>query len=1319
MEVALGRRGSVGPGLRIAALVTLVAAMAALLIASDASPARAEGDCSTTARITTCTFASTGSEDTFVVPEGVSSVHVVATGAPGSVGSMGGGTAGSGAKVSGDLPVEPDDTLYVNVGGAPTGARSGNCFPPDGKSFVDCIGGFNGGGSSIAGGGGGGASDVRTVSRGADGSLASRLIVAGGGGGGGFSHITAACPTASGGRGGDAGLDGVNGGSCGSLAGGTGGKAGTQSAGGDGGSPDGQNGSLGQGAFGHDGGGGGGGYYGGGAGGDDTRDFDTFNASAPGGGGGGSNLVPLGGPDATIATDGPSITISYATPYTVDRTDDPDLSTTPSAGACTVAVDNDCSLRGAITAANANAGDDTIYLLGVSGTVNLTKALPDLSSNIDIEGPGADQLTVRRGDATGNYRIFTVPSGSVVSISGITISNGRAGIGGGISNNGTLTITASTVSGNSATIGNSLGGGVNNFGGDLTITASTISGNSAGLGGGVYSSTDLSGQKTTITNTTISGNTASDTGGGVRNVDGLTILENSTITNNTAQSGEGGGVQGYGDDLTSTEVLSTIISANQGTDVHLFPNLGTNPFDSKGYNLIGNGNATGAFDQSLQDQVGVTDPELGALADNGGPTKTHALLVGSPAVDKGNTELSTDQRGEPRPFDDPSIAPATGGDDSDIGSFEAQSVLNTAPEAKDDDATTDEDIPLSVNVLSNDTDPDGDAPQLTSVGTPAHGSATINENGTPANKTDDFVNYTPNANYYGEDSFTYTVSDGKGGTDTATVNIKVSAVNDAPTISNITDQTILEDTNTGELAFTVSDVDDAAGSLTLSGSSSDTTLVPNSNITFGGSDGSRTVKVSPAANRFGGPATITLSVSDGDESATETFDVNVTLVNDAPTFDKGADQTVDEDAGPRSVPGWATGISAGPFETQAVTFSATNDNNALFSDQPQISSNGTLTYTPAANAHGGATVTVKAQDDGGTTNDGQNESAIQTFTITVNPINDAPSFDVPANAPAVNEDSGAQSIPGFASNISAGPANESGQTLTFQVTNNTNKALFSVQPSLAPNGTLKFTPAADAFGSAEVSVRLKDDGRRANGGVDASTEQTFTITINPVNDAPRVSLAEGGSCSASGVGGTMKLTVADVDTATGGLTLSATSSNRNLLPNSNISFSGGGAKRTVTISPQANNSGTANITITVSDGSLKSTQSVSVHVGTNAANTISGTQGTDMLFGLGGADILEGAGAADLLCAGDGVDILDGANGDDALFGGAGGDVLRGGKGDDQLSGGGGEDELYGEEGADTMSGGSGADRFSGGSGTDTATDFDRGEGDTKDSTIP
>jgi hypothetical protein len=278
-----------------AVVVALVAAMAALLLlAYNANPARAAGSCATNSGTTTCTYGSTGAEDTFVVPKGVSTIHVVATGAPGAAGQQG-GAAGRGAVVSGDLTgLTAGDTLYVNVGGAPIGGRATNC-----ARDVACIGGFNGGGSAyVWGGGGGGASDVRTQPRTVPlASDDSRLIVAAGGGGGGSGD--------GGGKGGDAGTDGGDGSP------GTGGKAGTQSAGGAGGSPDGFEGVLGRGGdanFESEGGGGGGGLYGGGSG-----DFDCGDYCASGGGGGGSNLVPQGG-SATLTQDttvAPSVSISY------------------------------------------------------------------------------------------------------------------------------------------------------------------------------------------------------------------------------------------------------------------------------------------------------------------------------------------------------------------------------------------------------------------------------------------------------------------------------------------------------------------------------------------------------------------------------------------------------------------------------------------------------------------------------------------------------------------------------------------------------------------------------------------------------------------------------------------------------------------------------------------------------------------------------------------------------------------------------------------------------------------------------------------------
>ncbi len=232
--------------------------------------------------------------------------------------------------------------------------------------------------------------------------------------------------------------------------------------------------------------------------------------------------------------------------------------------------------------------------------------------------------------------------------------------------------------------------------------------------------------------------------------------------------------------------------------------------------------------------------------------------------------------------------------------------------------------------------------------------------------------------------------------------------------------------------------------------------------------------------------------------------VAVVSVNDVPHFTKGADITVNEDSVAQSIANWATGISAGPADEsgQTLSFTVTNDHNDLFSALPAIDANGTLTFTPAANEFGTATVSVKIYDDGGTENGGFNASAMQTFTITITAENDAPSFTKGGDI-TVLEDCGAQSRAGWATSISAGPSNESGQALSFSASND-NNALFSVQPAVASNGTLTFTPAANANGTATLTVTLHDDGGTANDGVDASASQTFTITITSVNDAPTV-----------------------------------------------------------------------------------------------------------------------------------------------------------------------------------------------------------------------
>jgi hypothetical protein len=314
------------------------------------------------------------------------------------------------------------------------------------------------------------------------------------------------------------------------------------------------------------------------------------------------------------------------------------------------------TLRAAIIQANLDATPDTItFDPSARGTITLVSALPDLSTAIDIEGPGPSVLTVARSSAptTPEFRIFTVPAGAVVTISGLTISGGvvRGSVGdpggdsfgGGVYNAGMLTVTDSTLSGNTASGGNGggfgdggsgYGGGVDNAG-TLTVTDSTLSGNTASGGNG-------DGY----------GGGGSGYGGGVFNEGTLTVTD-STLSGNTARggvgsSGFGGGVYNGGvfntDALTVTRSISSIFFNPSGGN--LVTQAGA-AFVSGGHNLFSD---TPAVTLASTDLIN-TDPLLGPLADNGGPTFTQILLPGSPAIDAGVSVpgVTTDQRGIPRP----------------------------------------------------------------------------------------------------------------------------------------------------------------------------------------------------------------------------------------------------------------------------------------------------------------------------------------------------------------------------------------------------------------------------------------------------------------------------------------------------------------------------------------------------------------------------------------------------------------------------------------------------------------------------------------------
>jgi len=341
-----------------------------------------------------------------------------------------------------------------------------------------------------------------------------------------------------------------------------------------------------------------------------------------------------------------------------------------------------------------------------------------------------------------------------------------------------------------------------------------------------------------------------------------------------------------------------------------------------------------------------------------------------------------------------------------------------------------------------------------------------------------------------------TVSDGRTTTTGPTWTFTTQAPANHPPVASDQPATTAEDT---AKAITVNATDADGDSLTYS------VVDQPQHGTLSGT--APALNYTPAAN-YNGLDSFTFKANDGTaDSNTATVSIDVTPVNDAPSFSKGADQTVAEDAGPQSVTGWATNITAGPADeaSQIVDFVVSNNNTALFAVPPAVAADGTLSYTPEANANGSASVTVRVHDNGGTANGGVDTSTAQTFTVTVTPINDAP----------------------VASGQAVTTAEDTAKGIMLSATDVENSPLTYTVLSVPSHGTLTgngpnrtYTPAANYNGPDSFTFK-------ANDGTADSNVATVSINVTPVNDAP---VASGQSVSADqGVATTITLSASDVD----------------------------------------------------------------------------------------------------------------------------------------------------------------------------------------------
>ncbi|HEY3165369.1 MAG TPA: Ig-like domain-containing protein [Candidatus Limnocylindrales bacterium] len=278
---------------------------------------------------------------------------------------------------------------------------------------------------------------------------------------------------------------------------------------------------------------------------------------------------------------------------------------------------------------------------------------------------------------------------------------------------------------------------------------------------------------------------------------------------------------------------------------------------------------------------------------------------------------------------------------------------NNPPDAVNDDANATEDLATDIAVLANDTDPDGDGLTVTAVTDPPHGLATINGNGT--------VHYVPDANYAGDDAFSYTVSDGHGGSDSASVAVHLQAAPDPPVAVDDA-ATTAEDTPV-DVAVLANDSDADGDVLTVTGVGAGVKGTPSIN-----GDGTVHFVPSPNAN---GAGSFTYSVSDG-HGGTDNGSVSVTItpvndapvaVNDAATTSQGTPVTISVLANDTDVEGTALSVGSA-------------------SDPPHgsvvINANGTITYTPDPGYSGPDAFGYSASD-------GSASSNVATVSITVNP----------------------------------------------------------------------------------------------------------------------------------------------------------------------------------------------------------------------------------------------------------------------------------------------------------------------------------------------
>jgi large repetitive protein len=460
------------------------------------------------------------------------------------------------------------------------------------------------------------------------------------------------------------------------------------------------------------------------------------------------------------------------------------------------------------------------------------------------------------------------------------------------------------------------------------------------------------------------------------------------------------------------------------------------------------------------------------------------------------------------------------------------SVTNPPPIAINDEASTAEDFPVNINVLANDSDADGDTLAVTTASA---------GNGTVVIRPDGTIDYTPAPDFNGTDIITYTISDGNGGTATATVSVIVGAQNDPPVAVNDAASTNEDTPVTVSVLANDSDVD--GNPLTVTTASS-----PNGTVVIN-ADG--TITFTPATN-FNGLATISYTISDGQGgTATATVTVDVNPVNDLPVAANDQANTVEDTPVTVAVLANDSDVDGNPLTVTAATSP---------DGQVTINPNGTVTFMPNPNFNGTTTVTY-------TISDGNGGTSTATVTLTVAAVNDVPV----ANPSSATTD---EDVPLTLTPL-ANDSDADGNALMVTAVSAQNGIV-----TINADGTVGYVPNPNFNGTDVVTYTISD-------GQGGTATSTITVIVNSVNDVPvaandSVTTPEDGPV-------TIAVLANDTDADGNPLTITAASS-----PNGAVVINADG---TISFTPNPNFNGPATITYTISDGQGgTATATVSVNV---------------------------------------------------------------------------------------------------------------------------